>query len=84
MKVGLWMSDFHVLQTEVHLMMAFVGSRMRISGRISGGRESQTDSSSLCKKSSVKDLESSGKLSDIASSFKLQRKRENGFWVLKN
>ena len=65
-------------------MMAFVGSRRRISGSISGGRESKTDSSSLCKNSSVKDLESSGKLSDIASSFKLQRKRENGFWVLKN
>ena len=57
----LWMSDFHVLQTEVHLMMAFVGSRMRISGRISGGRQSITDSSSLGK-SSVKDLLSSGKL----------------------
>jgi len=42
-------------------MMAFVGSRMRISGRISGGRESKTNSSSLCK-SSVKDLLSSGKL----------------------
>lgn len=83
MKVGLWMSDFHALQTEVHLMMAFVGSRTRISGRISGGRESKTDSSSLCKKSSVKDLVSSGKLSDIASSFKLQRKREKGFWGLK-
>lgn len=73
MKVGLWMRDFHDLQTEVHLMMAFVGSRMRISGRISGGRESKIDSSSLCK-SSVKDLVSSGKLSDMASSFKASKK----------
>ena len=32
MKVGFWMRDFHVLQTEVNLMMDLTGRRMRIRG----------------------------------------------------
>ena len=30
MKMGFWMRDFHVLQTEVNLMMDLIGRRMRI------------------------------------------------------
>lgn len=39
MKDGFWIRDFHVLQTEVQVMMDLMGSRMIISSRISGGRE---------------------------------------------
>ena len=39
MKEGFWIRDFHVLQTEVQVMMDLTGSRMIISSRISGGRE---------------------------------------------
>ena len=38
MKMGFWMRDFHVLQTEVNLMMDLTGRRMRIWGRSSGGK----------------------------------------------
>ena len=57
------MRDFHVLQTEVNLMMDLTGRRMRTWGRSSGGREAHITSS-------IKDLETSGELSDIATSFK--------------
>ena len=39
MKEGFWIRDFHVLQTQVQVMMDLMGSRMIISRRISGGRE---------------------------------------------
>ena len=61
MKEGFWIRDFHVLQTEVQVMMDLTGSRMIISSRISGGRELESHMIA----SSVKDLGSSGKLSDI-------------------
>ena len=61
MKEGFWIRDFHVLQTEVQVMMDLMGSRMIISSRISGGRELESHMIA----SSVKDLESSGRLSDI-------------------
>ena len=67
MKVGFWMRYFHVLQTEVNLMMDLIGRCMRIWGKSSGGREAHIASS-------IKDFETSGKLSDIATSFK-QRER---------
>ena len=57
------MRDFHVLQTEVNLMMDLIGRRMRTWGRSSGGREAHITSS-------IKDFETSGELSDIATSFK--------------
>ena len=40
MKEGFWMMDFHVLETEVQVMMDFIGNRMRTKVRISGGGES--------------------------------------------
>ena len=55
------MRDFHVLQTEVQVMMDFMGRCMRIWVRISGGRESHIASSVN------NDLENLGKLSDIAA-----------------
>ena len=54
------MRDFHVLQTEVNLMMDLTGRRMRIWGSSKGGREAHIASS-------IKDFETSGKLSDIAT-----------------
>jgi hypothetical protein len=41
MKVGFWIRDFHVLQTEVEIMMDLIGNRMRIWVTISTGKESQ-------------------------------------------
>ena len=41
MKVGFWIMDFQVLETEVQIMMDFVGKRKKISVTISPGRESQ-------------------------------------------
>ena len=66
MKEGFWMRDFHVLETEVNLMMDLTGRRMRIWGRSSGGREAHIASS-------IKDFETSGELSDIAATFKRER-----------
>ena len=63
------MRDFHVLQTEVNLMMDLIGRRMRIWGRSLGGREAHIAFS-------IKDFETSGELSDIATSFK-QRETHN-------
>ena len=41
MNVGFWIRDFHVLQTEVEIMMDLIGNRMRIWVTISIGKESQ-------------------------------------------
>jgi hypothetical protein len=39
MKVGFWIMDFHVLQTEVQVMMDLIGNRRRIWVTISTGKE---------------------------------------------
>ena len=58
------MRDFHVLETQVQVMIDFMGKRTKMWVTISGGRESHKIASS----SSVKDLETSGgELSDIAA-----------------
>jgi hypothetical protein len=41
MMVGFWIMDFQVLETEVQVMMDFVGERKKILVAISSGRESQ-------------------------------------------
>jgi hypothetical protein len=75
MKVGFWIMDFQVLETEVQLIRDFIGRSERDWIRISGGRSSQSHIDSVCK-SSARDLESSARLSDIATSFKeRERKR---------
>ena len=38
MKMGFWMRDFHVLQTEVQVMMDLMGRRRKTWVRISGGK----------------------------------------------
>ena len=76
MKEGFWVRDFHVLQTEVQVMMDLMGSRMIISSRISRGKESHIDSCCCCWVNN--DLENLGKLSDIIRTFK---DRENGLEV---
>ena len=38
MKMGFWMRDFHVLQTEGNLMMDLMGRRRKTWVRISGGK----------------------------------------------
>ena len=40
MKVGFWIMDFHVLETEVQVMIDFIGRCMRIWVTISSGKES--------------------------------------------
>ncbi len=57
MKVGFWIKDFHVFETEVQVIKVFIGRSERDWIRISGGRKSQFHIDSLCK-SSVMDLES--------------------------
>ncbi|KAM3696749.1 hypothetical protein ACB098_06G063000 [Castanea mollissima] len=52
MKVGFWMRDFHVLQTELQVRIDLIGRRIRISVWISGSREFHNGSS-------VMDLETS-------------------------
>ena len=69
MKVGFWIMDFHVFETEVQVMSDFIGRSKREWVRISGGRRSQSHIDSVCK-FLVRDLETSAKLSDIATSFK--------------
>ena len=39
-KVGFWIMDFQVLQTQMQVMIAFVGNRRRISVTISTGKKS--------------------------------------------
>lgn len=56
MKKGFWMMDFQVLQTEVQVMMGFIGRCSKTLVRISQGRESYIVSSSICN-SSVRELE---------------------------
>ena len=48
MKVGFWIRDFHVLQTEVQVTMDLTGGRMRTWVRISRGRESHIASLFFC------------------------------------
>ena len=40
MKVGFWIMDFHVLHTQMELMMDLIGNRRRIWVTISSGKES--------------------------------------------
>jgi hypothetical protein len=57
MKVGFWIKDFHVFETEMQVIKVFIGRSERDWIRISGGRKSQSHIDSVCK-SSVMDLES--------------------------
>ena len=57
MKVGFWIMDFHVFETEVQVMSDFIGRSKREWARISGGRRSQSHIDSVCK-FLVMDLES--------------------------
>ena len=41
MKVRFWIRNFHVLETEVQVMMDLIGNRIRIWVCISSGREPQ-------------------------------------------
>ncbi len=78
MKVGFWIMDFQVFETEVQVIRDFIGRSKRTWIRISGGRSSQSHIDSVCK-SSARDLESSAKLSDIATSFKEREREKEGF-----
>ena len=78
MKVGFWIMDFQVFETEVQVIKVFIGRSERDWIRISGGRSSQSHIDSVCK-SSARDLESSAKLSDIATFFKEREREKEGF-----
>ena len=78
MKVGFWIMDFQVFETEVQVIRVFIGRSERDWIRISGGRSCQSHIDSVCK-SSARDLESSAKLSDIATFFKEREREKEGF-----
>ena len=40
MKVGFWIWDFHVFETEVQMLMDLIGKRRKISVAISEGKDS--------------------------------------------
>ena len=76
MKVGFWIMDLQVFETEVQVIRDFIGRSKKTWIRISRGRHSQFHIDSVCK-SSARDLESSAKLSDTATSFKERGKKKD-------